>query len=99
MVTVFPPSETALWWVFSFAAERPNSRVADSAFVVGDRVVPVDKAIVLPVTAPGLLPREPPLLVTAGLEDGMVKACGIASSGHFEGELEYAFCLPGGGER
>lgn len=89
--TVFPSSDTTIWWVFSFAAERPGFRLADKSFVVGDRTVPIDECIGVAELQPFL--RTASLMVTASRQGSEVTGRCEVSEGYFQGELEYAFYL------
>lgn len=95
--TVFPPADSLVWWVFSFAAARPEFRLTDKAFVVGESVVSIDERIALSEFWP--LPRTAPLVVSALRVGDVVKGQCVASTDHFSGALEYAFYLMVGGKK
>lgn len=96
--TVFPPAGSLVWWVFSFAAERPGFRLTDKAFVVGDREVSIDERI--EVAELRALARTDLFAVTASREGNLVKGrCVVSPEGDFCGELEYAFYLMVGGQK
>lgn len=98
-VTLYPPREAAVWWVFSFAAERPVFELLDNAFQLGNHEVPLDERIRVSDSVVKPFSRTAPLIVTVSREGNLVKGQCVASVEYFDGELEYAFYLLVRGEK
>ena len=98
-VTLYPPGETCVWWVFSFAAERPSFSAAGRQLHIGDRTLRLDDRLPEQAATWQALSRETPLLVSATQQGGSVIGRCVASPAYFQGELEYAFYLMIDGEK
>jgi hypothetical protein len=90
--TLFSSEGAAIWWVFSFAAQRPTFQLVDQAFEIDGRRVPIDARLSLPCSLHSFS-RHESLVVTAVRKKNTVKAIGHVNQTYFSGELEYAFYL------
>lgn len=100
VLTLFPPQIAAVWWVFSFAEQRPIVIIKNNEVMVDEYHLPLLKFLQAWGDAPtsafsAFLPlsRQVPLQVNAERKGNHITATCQVGEGHFEGILEYAFYL------
>lgn len=98
-VTVYPPSVTCVWWVFSFAAERPSFSVVGRQLQIGERCLRIDDRLPASPSPWQRMCRHDPVRVSATRQSNTIIGRCEANLEYFQGELEYAFYLMIDGEK